>query len=296
VSGFALNGLGQVILVTGDLPTARDFCAGVLGGELYYEGYSPYEKRDASIYAVADLTIEPMAPSDEPGAAELPVGRFLQRFGPRLQSVAVCTTNPLELAEHLQHHGVKVVGPGGIALADVPAEGPTAVYSHPRQSHFLIEFVDFDGEGGLMPGNPRRRDDWDAGRWEREHPLGIVGMSHLTALVRDVDDALEFFTGVLDTPVLADVAEAAAQRTARIRLGTEAVIELLQPLDEASPEARSIERDGEGLGGLTLSVRDLDAAAEHLASRGIAAERTEQELRIDPAATAGADLRLAAAR
>ena len=296
MSGFELNGLGQIIHVTVDLPGARALYTDVFGAECYYEGYSPYEKRDASIYAVGDLTIEPMAPSDEPGAADLPVGRFLTRFGPRFQSVAICVSGVLDLAEHLQTNGVRVVGPGGMALADLPTEGPRAIYSHPRQSHFLIEFVDFDGTGGLMPGNPRREPGWDAARWAVSHPLGIVGISHITALVRDVEAALTFFTGVLATPVIADIADAGAARTARIRLGTEMVVELLQPLDPASPDARSLDVDGEGLGGLTLSVRDLDAAADHLAASGVGlTSRSDAELRLDPASTAGADLRLAVA-
>lgn len=293
MSDFELKGLGQVIHVTDDLARARSLYSGVFGGECYYEGYSPYEKRDASIYAIGDLTIEPMAPSGEEGALDLPVGRFLRRFGPRFQSVAVCVSGVLELAEHLQANGIGVVGPGGMAIADLPTTGPRAIYSHPRQSHFLIEFVDFDGEGGLMPNNPRRADDWDARRWELDHPLGIVGPSHITALVRDVGAALALFSDVLATPVLADVAERGGERTARIRLGSELVVELLQPLDGSSPEAASLAADGEGLGGLTLLVRDLDAAAHHLADCGVAlATRTDDELRLDRASTAGADLRL----
>jgi catechol 2,3-dioxygenase-like lactoylglutathione lyase family enzyme len=293
MSDFSLGGLGQVIHVTDDLPRARRLYGDVFGGECYYEGYSPYEKRDASIYAIGDLTIEPMAPSAEPGAIDLPVGRFLTRFGPRFQSVAVCVSGVNELAEHLQASGVRVVGPGGVALADLPADGPRAIYSHPRQSHFLIEFVDFDGTGSLMPGNPRRAAGWDPGRWEREHPLGFTGDWHLTALVKDVDAALGFFTGVLGTPVLADVAATSSDRRARIGLGTELVVELFQPLDETSDAARSLATDGEGLGALSLSVRNLDAAADHLAAHGLSvAARTDSELVVDRLSTAGADLRL----
>lgn len=289
---FQLGGLAQVIHVTDDLARARSLYGGVLGGESYYEGYSPYEKRDASIYAIADFTIEPMAPSDEPGAMELPVGRFLQRFGPRLQSVAICVSGVMELAEHLQENGVRVVGPGGMALADMPATGPQAIYSHPRQSHFLIEFVDFDGAGGLMPGNPRRNGEWDPARWRREHPLGIVGLSHVTALVHDLDAALGFFAGVLAAPVVADAAQHGTERTARIRLGTEFVVELVQPLDASSPAALSLAVDGEGLGALVLTVDDLDAAADHLTAQGIASARAGDELRLDRTSTAGADIRL----
>ena len=286
---FELGRLAQVIHVTDDLAAARHLYGDVFGGESYYEGYSPFEKRDASIFAIGDLTIEPMAPSDEPDAMQYPVGRFLGRFGPRLHSIAVNATGVRDLAGHLVDAGIRVVGPGGIPVSELVAEGPVSIYTHPRDSHLLIEFVDFGAE--LMPGSPRLAPDWDASRRAAEHPAGVLGPSHATVVVHELDHALRLFTDVLGCPIVGDVAESDGYRTARVRLGLEMVVELCEPGDVSSDEGRALASDGEGLYSLTASVVDLDRAATYLDSRGIGAATTSSgDLALDVRATAGARL------
>lgn len=287
---FELGQLAQLIHVTDDLAAARRFFGDILGGQSYYEGYSPYEKRDASIYAIGDVTIEPMSPSSEPGAAEMPVGRFLTRFGPRWQSIAINTTGVPELAEHLISHGVRVVGPGGTPLSDMAERSPMSIYTHPRDTRFLIEFVDFGAP--LMPASPRLSPDWDLSRWSRIHPLGLTGWSHVVALVRNVDASVDFFVELLGVTVLDEPATSGSERRARIRLGSEAVIELVQPVKQTEM-ARSLERDGEGLHSVVLNVNDLDQAATYLASRGVSTSRTATgSLLLAEESTAGAAIEL----
>lgn len=280
-----LGQLAQVIHVTDDLAGARRFWGGTLGGLAYYEGYSPAERRDATIYAIGDATIEPMTPSDEPGAGDFPVGRFLTRFGPRWQSVAINTADVPDTADELVHHGIRVVGPGGRPLSELSATPPQAVYTHPRDTHFLIELVDFGAP--LMPASPRLAADWDPSPWA-EGPFGITGLSHVTALVRDVGAATAFFADVFATPVLAEPAPVARGLHAVIRLGTETRIELLEP-DRQAPELQALlDRDGEGLLEVALAVRSAHATADALLGAGLTAERRGDEVRVDPARTGGA--------
>lgn len=289
---FELGRLAQVIHVTDDLAGARRLYGDVLGGDSYYEGYSPFEKRDASIFAIGDLTIEPMAPSDEPDAVQYPVGRFLARFGPRLHSIAVNATGVPDLAEHLVGAGIRVVGPGGIPISEMATDGPVSIYTHPRDSHVLLEFVDFGAE--LMPASPRLAPNWDASRRAAEHPAGIIGPSHATVVVADLDAALALFSKVLGCPVVREVEQSETTRAVRVRLGVETVVELCQPLDPSSEEGRSLASDGEGLFSLTMTVADLDRSASHLDSHGIAARPTASgDLALDPRSTAGARLLLA---
>lgn len=291
---FELGRLAQVIHVTDDLASARHLYGDVLGGESYYEGYSPFEKRDASIFAIGDLTIEPMSPSDEPDAMQYPVGRFLARFGPRLHSIAVNATGVPDLARHLVDAGIRVVGPGGVPVSEMAADGPVSIYTHPRDSHVLIEFVDFGAE--LMPSSPRLAPEWDASRRAAEHPAGVLGPSHATVVVSDVDAALGLFTGVLGCPPVGDAVRSEAARTTRVRLGHEMVVELWQPLDPSSDEGEALASDGEGLYSLTISVVDLERASTYLRSRGIETSTTPTgELALDRRSTAGARLLLAAA-
>lgn len=285
---YAIGQLAQIIHVTNDLPAARHLYGNVFGGESYYEGYSPYEKRDASIFAIGDLTVEPMSPADEPGAMDMPVGRFLSRFGPRLFSVAINATGIRALADHLVESGVRVVGPGGTSLETITDEPPVSIYTHPRDTGFLIEFVDFGVP--LMPTSPRLGSDWSASRWADDHPLGVTGWSHVTAVVRDIDASVALFTTLFGAAVLEAPHAWADGISARIMLGSESVIELLQPA-VGSAHARTLERDGEGLVELGITVRDLSRAADALRVAGVASERSSVgTLVLDSQATAGAPI------
>lgn len=277
---FELGQLAQIIHVTDDLASSRRLYGEVLGGESYYEGYSPFEKRDASIFALGHATIEPMAPSDEPGALEMPVGRFLQRFGPRWHSIAVNATGIRALADRLLDAGIRVVGPGGTPVADLPDDGPMSIYTHPKDSHVLVELVDFGGP--MMPTSPRLRPDFDAAERASAHPAGIVGLSHVTVVVHDLDAALPVFTDVLGCPVLDRDGGAA-----RVRLGTETVVELLQPSDGEPADA--LAADGEGVYSVSLWSTDLDRAARHLADVDVPCERRSPDaLALDRSACSGA--------
>jgi catechol 2,3-dioxygenase-like lactoylglutathione lyase family enzyme len=289
---FTLGRLAQIIHVTDDLAASRQLYGDVLGGESYYEGYSPFEKRDASIYAIGEATIEPMSPSDEPGALDMPVGRFLVRFGPRLHSIAINATGVRGLADHLISSGIRVVGPGGIPVSDLSDSGPVSIYTHPKDSHVLIEFVDFGQP--LMPTSPRLAPDYDpAGRAVR-HPAGVIGAAYATVIVADLDRALEFFTGVLGCAVLGG--EADGDPSVRVRLGTELVVELRSPGRPGSEAATALETDGEGLYSLTLRSIDVDRAASHLRTAGIL-DRIEPDGRLvlDRGACGGARLRIVSA-
>lgn len=284
---FELGRLAQIVHVTDDLATARHFYADVLGGQSFYEGYSPFEKRDASIYAIGDVTIEPMSPSDEPGASEMPVGRFLTRFGPRLHSIAINATGIRSLADHLLSSGVRVVGPGGSSVDTITNDPPVSIYTHPRDTGFLIEFADFGAP--LLQSSPRLAVDWNPLRWAADHPAGITGWSHVTALVRDVDSSLSFLVDVLGASVLMVPTSTPAGIAARIRLGSESVVQLLQPAT-GTGHHKSLERDGEGLVELTLTVTDLGRAAAHLEQAGVPIRFDAASLVLDTGATAGAPL------
>lgn len=283
---FRIGSLSQVMHITSDLAGANRFYGDVLGGDCYYSGHNPFEKRDASIFAIGDLTVEPMSPSDEPGALDLPVGKFLSRFGSRLHSVSINASGIDDLAEHLAEHGIRVFGPGGrppLPLGDAP---PHVIFGHPRDSYFLIEYVDFGG--AFMKDSPRLAADWDPSRWV-DHPIGLIGPSHLTVLVDDVDAATAFFDKVYDARPIDSGGEARNCRTARVMLGTETVIEFAQPFVADSRAGQAIEASGGGLHAVTLSVDDLAASIDYLAEMGVGTiERTDDEVLINPDDAAGA--------
>lgn len=288
---FTLGRLAQIIHVTDDLAASRRLYGERLGGESYYEGYSPFEKRDASIYAIGDLTIEPMSPSDEPGALDMPVGRFLVRFGPRLHSIAINTTGVPALTDHLLTSGIRVVGPGGTPVSDLPDESPMSIYTHPKDSHVLIEFVDF-GEP-LMPASPRLAVDYDARARAERHPAGVIGPAYATVIVADLERARHLFTGVLGCSPLDTESDVDGDPTVLVQLGTELVVELRSPTRPGTEAAEALATDGEGLYSLTLSSVDIDRAASHLSAAGLL-DRAEPDGRLvlDRVACGGARLRI----
>ena len=204
MSSFEIGKLAQVIHVTGELDAADAWYQDVFGGEQFYRGYSPYEMRDASLLAIGDFVIEPMAPAATEGADQMPVGRFFHRFGAHLHSIAVNVKGIPELCEHLQANDIRVVGPGGSDPKNQERDDVQSIYTHPKDTHCLIEFVDFGGE--VMAQSPRLDPDWDADRWRTEHPLGFSGASHITVLVRDLERATGFFGGVLGSRVFHEAA------------------------------------------------------------------------------------------
>jgi catechol 2,3-dioxygenase-like lactoylglutathione lyase family enzyme len=288
---YEIGTLAQVIHVVDDLDPADAFYRRFFDAECFYRGYSPFEKRDAALIAFDDFVIEPMTPAKEGGADQFPVGRFHKRFGSHLHSIALNVKGVPELYEHLRSHGVRAVGPGGTDAADI-ADNPTpSIYTHPKDTHCLLELVDF-GPGG-HPDSPRTQPGWDAARW-RQHPLGLEGVSHITVVVRDVDEATGFFHDVLGCEVVHDDPSTPAGTASRFfRVGTETVVELAQPVRTEVRAADDLAANGEIVHAVTFRVADLDRAAAYVADQSVGvAERRDDTLVLDPADTFGAIIAL----
>lgn len=294
MTGFALGSLAQVIHVTNDLAGADALYRSTFAAECFYEGYSPYERRDASLLAIGEFVIEPMAPANEDGAERYPVGRFLGRFGSHLHSIAINTRGVPALYEQLRSHSVRVVGPGGADPTTTAADAVPSIYTHPKDSHCLLEFVDFGAE--VMPTSPRSRPDWDPSPW-RDHPLGIDGLSHVTVAVRDLDAATAFFVDALGCPAFHEAGGAGAGAYSRfVLLGTETVVELAQPIGDHSRLARDLAANGEIVHAVTLRTVTLDRAVDHLTASFVGvAERTDDRVVLDPSDCFGAVISLTTA-
>jgi catechol 2,3-dioxygenase-like lactoylglutathione lyase family enzyme len=286
MSDFTIGKLAQIIHVVGDLGPADDFYREVFGAERFYQGFSPYEKRDASLMAIGNFTIEPMAASAD--GADYPVGRFYNRFGQRLHSIALNVKGVVPLAERLTANGVRTFGPGGVDPTDQQIPGVESIFTHPKDSHCLFEFVDFGPP--VYAQSPRLEPGWDPTRW-RHKPLGIQQDSHVTVIVRDVEVASRFFTDVLDAQAFHESAGDTISRF--VLLGEETVVELAQPKDAFTRAGALLESTGEMVYSVSFTVADLDAAADHLTAHSVGiAERTESNLVLDPEDTLGAILQL----
>jgi methylmalonyl-CoA/ethylmalonyl-CoA epimerase len=93
-------------------------------------------------------------------------------------------------------------------------------------------------------------------------------IDHIAVVVQDLDRALGFYRDALGLDVIErrKVPEEQVE-VASLSLG-DASIELVQPLDAGSGVARFLEKRGEGLHHICLTVKDIAAAMERLRSAG----------------------------
>jgi methylmalonyl-CoA/ethylmalonyl-CoA epimerase len=111
-----------------------------------------------------------------------------------------------------------------------------------------------------------------------------IRVHHLAVVVYDLDKALQFWRDALGLEVsqTEDVPEQASQ-IAFLPAG-EAEIELVRPTTTDSGIARYLAKRGPGMHHICLSVPDLRASLQHLASKGVRL--------INPEPLAGSDGRL----
>jgi catechol 2,3-dioxygenase-like lactoylglutathione lyase family enzyme len=282
--------LFHVIHVVDDLGAAEAWYERVFALRYFFRrNYSAIEQRDASLGAIADYVVEPMAPSAEPGAGEKPVGRFRARFGAHLHSIAFYVRSVAEAWERLRARGARIVGEGGQALGRPPA-GP--IYTHPRDTGALLEFMEPHADGGF---DLRLKPGWSDAYWREQHPLGIVRTAQLTVAVRDLARARSLWVDALEgKEFLERESRAHGTRSLFVAVGDEVVVELAQSTAPGSAAARELERNGEILHAVSFQVRDLERAARFLGELGQPFERCGEDLEIAPEHGLGARYRFTA--
>lgn len=283
--------LFHVIHVVDDLARAESWYDRVFSGRYFFRGnYFPVEQRDASLFAIGDFVLEPMSPSREPGARDKPVGRFHSRFGAHLHSIAFYVRSLPEIWERLRARGVRIVGDGGGALSG-PPKG--AIYTHPRDTGGLLEFIEAPDDGGF---DARLQPGWSSAFWRDEHPLGIERCSHLTLVIRDLERVRSFWVDLLEgRPFLERESRARGTRSLFVAVGEEVVVELAQPVAEGSAAGRELAKSGEILHAACFRVRDLGRAEKFLRELGLEVERADDELELGPDQALGARYRFSEA-
>ena len=288
-----IGSLFHIAHVVDDLAAAERWYDRVFSPEYMFRGnHSTIEGRDASILLFADFVSEPMSPIDAAGN----VGRFRARFGQHLHSIALYSDSVVEIWQRLRAHGVRVTDGRG------PVEEPperTAIYTHPRDTHGILEFMKprLAGEGGVATADalgecydPRLLGTYSPRFWRDEHPLRIL-RSHLTVLVRDIAAARALYVDVLEgRPLFEDAHTARNTHSLFVALGTDPVIvELARPLGSESAEARELEKNGEMIFSVTFRLEDIDAGIGYLRECGLTPSRQpDGSAVLDPSQALGA--------
>jgi len=96
----------------------------------------------------------------------------------------------------------------------------------------------------------------------------IRGIDHIGIAVNSVEEKLHFYRDVLDLNEV-EVEEVADQKVrVAVIMTPQGRIELLEPTAEDSTIAKFIEKKGEGMHHLALSVDDINAEIDRLVSQG----------------------------
>ena len=98
----------------------------------------------------------------------------------------------------------------------------------------------------------------------------IKGLNHIGIAVKNLDEALEIYEGILGLEVENVCAFQEQKVKIAFLLAGETRIELLEPLGNEGPVARFIEKRGEGVHHLALNVVDIEAALQSIKEKGIA--------------------------
>jgi hypothetical protein len=258
--------------------------------DVFVDHWLEVEKRWATMLVIGELGVDIMQPTPE--GAELPLGRFMSRFGEHYQAVAYFVKSPpIEIYDALSAGGVRCYSFAGSGREAVEKHSMVPVFTHPKDTAGQLEFMPYTEK---LPGplgaegkwhDPRYQPGWSAAPW-REHPLGIEGF-RLAITVRDLEKAGRVYEA-LRAPKLKESEQAGAKR-AWYRLGEGTLIELVQPTVTDSAAARDLEKNGELLHSTVFEVRDLAAVASHLEAHGIRiAERYDGRIVADAATCFGA--------
>ncbi len=97
----------------------------------------------------------------------------------------------------------------------------------------------------------------------------IKGLDHVAIAVNRLDEALEIFEGVLGFRLeRIRVVEQQRVKATLLRAG-HTKIELLEPTDSESSVARFLEKRGEGIHHIALSVSDIEGHLAELKEKGV---------------------------
>lgn len=100
--------------------------------------------------------------------------------------------------------------------------------------------------------------------------MSVSGLDHIGVAVKDLDGAISFYRDVLGLKL--EGIHVLAERRVRVAffsVGSEARIELLEPLDNESTIAKFLSSRGEGVHHLAVKVEDIEAVLERFKQEGL---------------------------
>ena len=211
-----------------------------------------------ALLVVGDVTLMPMQPAT--GFPTAP-GKFKERFGSCLHSLALYVEEPVALIDQLRARGLRLTGADGTELSNPQDE----IWTPPRATPMLLEF--FEPRASMH--DPRlEEDDWSSSYWRDTHPLGIVSCC-FTVVTADREGSTEFFVDALRGKVVhQQSATPYGTRSAFVALSDEVLIEVAEPIGPDSDAGRDLARRA-AFHAVTFQVANLARAVGHVESKGV---------------------------
>lgn len=287
---MALREFFHLIHVVDDLAEADELYDRLFAPQWFMKHrWADHEARWASLGMIGDFMLETIKAGPNDQFPRKPLTRFHRRFGQHFHSLAWYVDDEAmqPFFRRLRAGGVRVAMPGGGFFPNGDIDPGITIFSHPKDLGGQLEFVKREIYERL--DLRARPEEWKGVDWWRdEHPLGIVTMSHMTQVVRDVTRTATQYEQLLGGKLIHELR--VPERTSIfVFVGDETIVELAEPTEADSLLRRDLAANGEITHGATFLVRDLDAVERHVVRLGITvASRAASTLALDPASTFGA--------
>lgn len=257
---FEIGDYFHITHVVQDVDAAVDWYADVFSPIVFQR--SEVLGSRLALQTIGDVVLMPLSPID---GVPTGVGKFRERVGPHLHSLAVHIDDPQDFLDHFEKLGRRLTGARG---GDVEGLGDE-IWTRPRDFPGLYELW-----SPRIETDPRWAEGWSSAFWRDEHPLGLRGPAWVTVVTGDRAGRVPPMLEAFRAPISHEVGETPfGTSSAFIALSPKVTLEVAQPLDSASPAGADFERCGEIVHAVTFEVLDADAAADHLTSKGIRVER-----------------------
>lgn len=183
-------------------------------------------------------------------------GKQLTKLGPHYSSVELLVPDLANAREAITGRGIRLLLDGAHDFLTVAAD----------TEGVLLQVYDGDWHSEPPPthyAEPKRPASW----WRDEHPIGYLGLRHLTFATDDLERARDFWIELCGgTELYRETRPAAGADAIGVDIGIP--IELVAPVTEGSVSG-FLEHYGKKIRSITFDVEDLGRTEAHFASKGI---------------------------
>lgn len=242
----------HTIHATTDIYRCRLLYQDALGGLVFGENYFPAEDRDCALLYVTNHMVEPMAPRT-PDDLTKPYARMAAKIGQAFHSFELKVEDGKAASQAFRDAGAKVASDYGVFFFVKP-ESTGGV---------LLEVCET-----AMPNDPYDRQGWGP-EVGVGHACSVLRLDHIACVTAQVDQAIRFFTELVDGTVLSDERTELPQPARRvvIRIG-DTDVAFIQPDEaDAGPLGAFLGKAQNGIYALVWKIADEAQAKGHFEGR-----------------------------